>query len=322
MRRSVLASLLVFLPMTVSASGLRVVIEGRVTTFVDTPAEAWFAPYVRDAAEAGVVSGYRDAAGGLTGLFGPGDPVTVAQALKIAVEGAGFDETSYNPVQLGLHGTDWYVPYLAVAVAQNFRFFRDQQVDFGRPATRAEVAAMFVDAFNAETSATLEGTFRDVTATTPYGVSIEALARDGVITGDTDALGKLTGTFRPNDQINRAEVVKIVMKARQTYGAVPGGAMMPQLEEGWNIVRYTDSGFVPATLRVPVNTTVIFRNDSNRGMWVASTPHPAHTDYQGFDALTTFANGQQYSFKFTKAGSWGFHNHTQPGHLGNIVVQP
>ena len=88
-----------------------------------------------------------------------------------------------------------------------------------------------------------------------------------------------------------------------------------------NVVTYSDSGFSPATITIKVGDTVVFKNESSRGMRVASNPHPVHTDYPGFDSKNSVGNGESYSFAFDKAGSWGYHNHLNPGDGGTVVVQ-
>ncbi|MHB0876279.1 MAG: cupredoxin domain-containing protein [Anaerolineae bacterium] len=87
------------------------------------------------------------------------------------------------------------------------------------------------------------------------------------------------------------------------------------------VVRYTDAGFVPDEVRVPVGGTVLFRNDSSRQMWVVSDPHPAHTDYPGFDSGRALAAGEAFSFTFRNAGKWGFHNELQPSDGGKVEVE-
>ncbi len=87
------------------------------------------------------------------------------------------------------------------------------------------------------------------------------------------------------------------------------------------VITYTNSGFTPKTLTVKVGDTVTFTNDSSQSMWVASNPHPTHTDYAGFDAKTGMSRGESYMFTFTKAGTWGFHNHLHSTDGGTIIVQ-
>ena len=85
-------------------------------------------------------------------------------------------------------------------------------------------------------------------------------------------------------------------------------------------VLYSSSGFSPPSLTVKVGQTVIFENDSSRPMWVASNPHPVHTGLSTFDAKKNFSAGQNYSFTFSKVGSFGYHNHSNPSDTGTIVV--
>ncbi|HSX48265.1 MAG TPA: cupredoxin domain-containing protein [Candidatus Nanoarchaeia archaeon] len=91
--------------------------------------------------------------------------------------------------------------------------------------------------------------------------------------------------------------------------------------QGGMVVTYDGNSFSPTSLTIKVGDTVTFRNNSSAPMWVASNPHPSHTDYKGFDALRSFAKGEDYTFTFTKVGTWGFHNHLSPDATGTIVVQ-
>ncbi len=82
-------------------------------------------------------------------------------------------------------------------------------------------------------------------------------------------------------------------------------------------VDYTDSGFSPASVTIKKGQTVNFVNKSSSQMYVASNPHPIHTDYPGFDELSA---GDSYSFTFDKVGTWGYHNHINPAQKGSVVV--
>jgi plastocyanin len=86
------------------------------------------------------------------------------------------------------------------------------------------------------------------------------------------------------------------------------------------IVTYTNDGFTPGEMTVQIGTTVVFNNASNRNMWVASAPHPTHTNYPEFDHKTGVGMGESYEFTFTRAGSWAYHNHLFPNHFGLIIV--
>lgn len=86
-------------------------------------------------------------------------------------------------------------------------------------------------------------------------------------------------------------------------------------------VDYTDSGFSPKSITVKVGDTVTWTNKSGGSMWVASNPHPVHTDLSGFDELGSAGSGETYSYTFTKAGNWKYHNHVNAGDGGVVVVQ-
>ena len=88
-----------------------------------------------------------------------------------------------------------------------------------------------------------------------------------------------------------------------------------------NTVTISDTGFTPATLTVPVNTTVTFTNNGQGAHWPASAPHPTHTGLPGFDAERGLATGESYSYTFTKVGTWPYHDHLNPRLFGSITVE-
>lgn len=314
-----IAALLLLLPLTAGAIGVQVIIDGQTVTFIDVPQSAWFAVSVREAAEAGIVNGYKDDRGRLTGMFGPGNSITVAEALKIAVGGAGYDEELYGSLVNSGVRNHWASPYVAVAKAEGFEVIRSS-TRLDRPATRGEVAALLTSAFNLPTAdVPLDSRYRDVHIDTDYAASIHVLSRDGIVSGDTNTQGELIGRFRPTDNINRAEVVKMIMGARATYGE-PGRNKRPP-EATSDTVSYMDTGFTPAVLRVQLATAVSFKNDSGEPMWVASSPHPVHTGYPNFDAGRAMRQGETYIFTFTRIGSFGYHNHLRPSQMGTIIVE-
>lgn len=88
-----------------------------------------------------------------------------------------------------------------------------------------------------------------------------------------------------------------------------------------NVVIHTNTGFSPTTLRIKRGEMVIFRNEGTKSMWVASSPHPIHTDYPDFDAKRPYAKGESYSFTFINSGNWKYHNHFSPTEGGVIIVE-
>jgi plastocyanin len=86
-------------------------------------------------------------------------------------------------------------------------------------------------------------------------------------------------------------------------------------------VTYSDSGFSPNPIIIKVGDTVKFVNQSSGKMWVASNPHPIHTDYPGFDERTAVSNGGSYQFTFYRLGRFEYHNHMSPVYVGVIRVE-
>ena len=85
-------------------------------------------------------------------------------------------------------------------------------------------------------------------------------------------------------------------------------------------VTYSDKGFSPDKITVSVNTTVEFINQSSGDMWVASDPHPQHTNLPTFDQFRPFKKGSMYRYVFDKKGVWGFHDHLNPSRNGIVTV--
>jgi plastocyanin len=320
MKRSVLLSsaLMLLVPFIANAMGVQVIINGKTVVLNDVPQNAWFATYVHDAAEASIVNGYMDANGNYLGRFGPSDNVTVAQALKIAILGAGYDTNAYSSVIDAGVGGHWAAPYVSVAKAEHFAI-TNGTMQLDRAATRAEVATIFATAFRVPLDASSNAGYKDVNTNSPDAPAIAELTKGNVISGDTDANGTLTGTFRPSDDINRAEVVKIVMLARATYGQ-PGTGRSPSSyssqTDGTNIVTYTSTGFSPSVLHVKIGAAVTFKNDTTGSMWVQTTS----SDLGSFDEMRGVGQGNTYVFTFNKVGTWGYHNYLHPSDAGTIVV--
>lgn len=99
-------------------------------------------------------------------------------------------------------------------------------------------------------------------------------------------------------------------------------------------VRYTDTGFSPGSVTIPVGGTVTFVNESSGKMWIASAMHPDHTAYSGtslsqhcpdtagtaFDQCAAGEQGTTYSFTFDKGGTWRYHDHLNATRFGSVIV--
>lgn len=101
-------------------------------------------------------------------------------------------------------------------------------------------------------------------------------------------------------------------------------------------VLYTNKGFGPNMITVKIGSTVEWISVSDKLMWVASDPHPSHTNLPGFDQqgvgssdttqgllLSVYAHtGQtEYRYTFLKAGNWSYHNHLNPADRGTVIAE-
>lgn len=99
-----------------------------------------------------------------------------------------------------------------------------------------------------------------------------------------------------------------------------GAAMEKGGVPGKMSVNYGEGGFVPNNVSVKKGTTVVWTNQSQGGMWVASAVHPTHQLLPGFDQLKSVGAGGTYEYSFTKVGTWKYHNHVQAADTGSVVV--
>lgn len=93
-----------------------------------------------------------------------------------------------------------------------------------------------------------------------------------------------------------------------------------QAAQGMNTILVKDFAFSPSTLTIKTGTAVTWTNVDAAPHQIASDPHPAHTDLPGLfsDSLST---GQNYSFTFTKSGTFGYHCNIHPSMKGTVIVE-
>jgi len=193
-------------------------IEGSLVVFLDVPRTSWFAPYVRDIAERGIVSGYRDTAGKPSGYFGPGDNVTIEQMAKVMVLAAGklSDDCPAYPVNLSASG-NWSASYVSCAEKSGWVVYSDGTADVRQNATRGQVIVTMLQAFGVTPGPRTGTGFADVSFSTQFGSFIEKAQTDGIVSGYTDDDGIPNGLFGPEDPVTRAEFAKIVTLGKQQY---------------------------------------------------------------------------------------------------------
>ncbi|MBO5743869.1 MAG: S-layer homology domain-containing protein, partial [Clostridia bacterium] len=85
-KRSEFAKMAVLL----SAYKNKVSLNSKISVFTDCTADHWAAPYVRVAAENGIIEGYSN------GIFGPDDNINYAQAVTIALRLLGYTDADFG----------------------------------------------------------------------------------------------------------------------------------------------------------------------------------------------------------------------------------
>lgn len=81
-----------------------------------------------------------------------------------------------------------------------------------------------------------------------------------------------------------------------------------------------NSGFFPSTMTLAPGTKVTWIALDGSLPFVASNPHPIHTDLPELQS-GTLRLGESFSFTYSQAGTWGYHNHNAPSQGGTITIQ-
>jgi len=119
-------------------------------TFDDVSTDAWYYQYVEAAVQLGIVNGYTDAQGNLTGKFGPGDTVNRAAATKILVNAFSVPtDLMPAPAFPDVKSGDWFYDYVATAYNQSvLDGYANGYFGPADPVTRAQVAKLIVNSQN------------------------------------------------------------------------------------------------------------------------------------------------------------------------------
>ena len=188
-----------------------------VAHFLDVTPSAWYRCYVSDVSNRKIFTGYRNPDGTPTGNFGPGNPITYAELAKAVLAATGQNAPALGKPQNASARGSWSAPYIAEAEQLHWTVYTSS-LAVNADATRGAVIQTLLEAFGITIEKNLPNPFKDLQSSNPYAAAIETAQKLGIISGDTDANGKLTGTVRPTATITRAEVAKIVSLILEKLG--------------------------------------------------------------------------------------------------------
>lgn len=309
------------------------------TGFRDVKENDWFGRYVSSVAKWGVAAGYKDKDGKPTGKFGPGDPVTVAEILKMAMRAAKVDEkecpASVKHPKAGAH---WAKVFVACGEARGLRFLKGNP-DLNRGATRAEVLSALFDSFQ-DVAPSASSDFTDAHGHA-YEADIAYAAKLGIVSGDKDEDGNPKGTFRPNDKVNRAEAAKMIFlkvaAAVAKKKAEEGGQETGKNEEddlGFGEEEMMDeeaASPVPVTIAVNTRNYIfspsMIRVQRGQEVTIAFRNTGRHTfTVKGLGIGKTIQNSQDsLTFTATKSGEFelvcSVPGHKERGMKGKVIVE-
>jgi len=213
-------------------------------TFADVPADSYYAEHVANLADEGVIDGTKT-------YFYPASNLLREEAAKLVVLGPDPDLSSAIPDEghfVDVPKTRWSFADIETAYANGVINGYTTPAGYFGPAdlvTREQFAKMIVEAFDLEECVPDEATFNDVPTSSWSYTYVETAVCNGITTGY-----QVDGTFRPGNNITRAEGATMISRALDmgsvgpvvegdvtiSLGDTPDGATVPK---GATRVAYT-----------------------------------------------------------------------------------
>lgn len=167
--------------------------------FTDVAASYWAATSIKTCYEYGLMQGYD------ADSFVPKGNLTVAQAIVMADRVHEIYTTGQSTL---VNGAPWYQPYVDYAM-ENGIIQKGDFTNYNAQVTRAQMAYIFCNALPASALPAINAiqSIPDVNSANPYAHDILTLYKAGVLTGSD-----VYGTFKPNDNIIRAEAAAIIAR--------------------------------------------------------------------------------------------------------------
>jgi len=169
--------------------------------FSDVPADAWFAPYVEQAFDAGIVKGRGD------GVFGPYDTITREDfaVMTVRMLGVEVDENATVPFKDEASVSAYAKGAVAYCAANKIlNGYEDGNFNPKATITREEAAKILAAALKLEVTGTT--TFADNARIQTWAVPYVAACQKAGIFGGDEA-----NRFNPQQKITRAETAKVMV---------------------------------------------------------------------------------------------------------------
>lgn len=166
----------------------------------------WAQKYIEQMSEDKFLLGYTD------GTFRPDNDILNVETYSIINKIFKFDSYSESSSSIpNTMSTQWYYNDLLAAESGGYvSFNRSFKVE---PITRLEVCSILGKLYDLSNDESQTNLFNDISSLKPEEInSISALAKDGIVKGFGD------NTFRPSENITRAQLSKILMLSMDKYG--------------------------------------------------------------------------------------------------------
>ncbi|WP_165763810.1 C40 family peptidase [Halalkalibacter urbisdiaboli] len=170
--------------------------------FHDVATNHWAFNEIKKLSVQSIISGYGNH------KFGPNDKLTRAQIAALLSRAVGLDTSSRVHGFSDVSDEHWGVGAIAAADrAGYFSYLAGDAFNPNEPVTRDEIAVLFAKAFDLTVSESDDLLFSDVDSSNWAHKEISALQSSGIVKGFED------GTYRPSNQVTRAEFSKILYNA-------------------------------------------------------------------------------------------------------------
>ncbi len=184
--------------------------------FKDTDDQDWFYYFVDRMDQEKCITGFTDEEGNPLGEFRPGNDVLFGEGLKFVMQ-CVLDK---DP-EVAESGDHWAKGYakkamnelsdtLSEEVKERIQESIENKEEFKAELTRGEFVQMVVDLLGIEVPSATEAPFSDVSLGHANANAIAYALEKGLVSGDAE-----DQTFRPDGSLNRAEVAKIILLAKE-----------------------------------------------------------------------------------------------------------